>query len=97
MWRISPELTLYSVIPIAVAFVIFRIGFKRMKKLQTEHLRRLQDLSAQLMNFLSGIDTIKNQQMSLWVKAEAEKLNQLLLLNRMRITRIQTFVIPVLD
>ncbi|MGI9570104.1 MAG: ABC transporter transmembrane domain-containing protein, partial [Desulfobulbia bacterium] len=97
MWRISPELTLYSVIPIAVAFVIFRIGFKRMKKLQTEHLRRLQDLSAQLMNFLSGIDMIKNQQMSPWVKAEAEKLNQLLLLNRMRITRIQTFIIPVLD
>ena len=97
MWRISPELTLYSVIPIAVAFVIFRMGFKRMKKLQTEHLRRLQNLSAQLMNFLSGIDTIKNQQMSPWVKAEAEKLNQLLMLNRMRITRIQTFIIPVLD
>ena len=97
MWRISPELTLYSVIPIALAFVIFRIGFKRMKKLQTEHLRRLQDLSAQLMNFLSGIDTIKNQQMSPWVEAEAEKLNQLILQCRMQITRIQTFIIPVLD
>jgi ATP-binding cassette subfamily B multidrug efflux pump len=97
MWRISPELTLYSAIPIAVAFVIFRIGFKRMKKLHAEHLRRLQDLSAQLMNFLSGIDLIKNQQMSPWVKAEAEKLNQLLLRCRMQITRIQTFIMPVLD
>jgi len=97
MWRISPELTLYSIIPIAVAFVIFRIGFKRLKKLHTEHLLRLQDLSAQLMNFLSGIDMIKNQQMSPWVQAEAEKLNQLLLRCRMRITRIQTFIIPVLD
>lgn len=97
MWRISPELTLYSAIPIAVAFVIFRIGFKRMKKLQTEHLRRLQDLSAQLMNFLSGIDSIKNEHMSPWVKAEVEKHNQLLLHCRMRITRIQTFIIPVLD
>ncbi len=97
MWRISPELTLYSAIPIAVAFVIFRIGFKRMKKLQTEHLRCLQDLSAQLMNFLSGIDMIKNQQMSPWVKAEAQKPNQLLLRCRMQITRIQTFIIPVLD
>lgn len=97
MWRISPELTLYSVIPIAVAFVIFRIGFKRMKKLHAEHLRRLQDLSAQLMNFLSGMDMIKNQQMSPWVKAEAEKNNLLLLRCRMQITRIQTFIIPVLD
>ena len=97
MWRISPELTLYSAIPIAVAFVIFRIGFKRMKKIHAEHLRRLQDLSAQLMNFLSGIDLIKNQQMSPWVKAETEKLNQLLLRCRIQITRIQTFIIPVLE
>ncbi len=97
MWRISPELTLYSAIPIAVAFVIFRIGFKRMKKLHAEHLRRLQDLSAQLMNFLSGIDLIKSQQMSPWVKAEAEQLNQLLLRCRMQITRIQTFIMPVLE
>jgi len=97
MWRISPKLTLYSVLPIAVAFVIFRIGFKRMKKLHAEHLHRLQDLSAQLMNFLSGIDMVKSQQMSPWVKAEAEKLNQLLLRCRIKITRIQTFIIPVLD
>lgn len=97
MWRISPELTLYSVIPISVAFVIFRIGFKRMKKLHAEHLQRLQDLSAQLMAFLAGIDMIKNQQMSPWVQAEVEKLNQLLLRCRMKITRIQTFIIPVLD
>ncbi|WED24091.1 ABC transporter ATP-binding protein/permease [Vibrio sp. JC009] len=97
MWRISPELTLYSVIPIAVAFVIFRMGFTRMKSLNIEHMQRLQNLSAQLMNFLSGIDLIKNQQMSPWVKAEAEKLNQQLLRCRMKITRIQVFIMPVLD
>ena len=97
MWRISPELMLYSALPIAVAFVIFRIGFKRMKKLHAEHLRRLQDLSAQLMSFLSGIDLIKNQQMSPWVKTEVEQLNQLLLRCRMRITRIQTFIMPILE
>lgn len=97
MWRISPELTLYSVIPIGLAFLVFRMGFKRMKKLHMEHMLRLQNLSAQLMNFLSGIDLIKNQQMSPWVTAEAEKLNQLLLRCRMQITRIQVFIMPVLD
>lgn len=97
MWRISPELTLYSVIPIVFGFIIFRMGFKRMKKLHVEHLKRLQDISAQLMNFLSGIDLIKSQKMSPWVSAEVEKLNQLLLRCRMKITRIQTFVMPVLD
>ena len=97
MWRISPELTLYSAIPISIAFVIFRMGFKRMKKYNAEYLNRLQEISAQLMTFLSGIDLIKNQQMSPWVQAEVEKRNQLLLRCRMKITRIQTFVMPVLD
>jgi len=97
MWRISPELTLYSAVPISIAFVIFRMGFKRMKKYNAEYLNRLQDLSAQLMTFLAGIDLIKNQQMSPWVLAEVEKRNQLLLRCRMNITRIQTFIMPVLD
>ncbi|MEZ9159776.1 ABC transporter ATP-binding protein [Vibrio lentus] len=97
MWRISPELTMYSIIPISIAFVIFRVGFKRMKALHLEHMKRLQNLSAQLMSYLSGIDLIKSQQMSPWVKAETEKLNQLLLECRLKITRIQVFFMPVLD
>ncbi|MGR5062801.1 ABC transporter ATP-binding protein [Photobacterium sp. DNB22_13_2] len=97
MWRISPELTMYSVIPIAIAFVIFRIGFKRMKALHMDHMHRLQTLSAQLMSYLTGIDLIKSQQMSPWVKTEIEKLNQQLLHCRMKITRIQVFFMPVLD
>lgn len=97
MWRISPELTMYSIIPISIAFVIFRVGFKRMKALHLEHMKRLQNLSAQLMSYLSGIDLIKSQQMSPWVKTETEKLNQLLLECRLKITRIQVFFMPVLD
>lgn len=97
MWRISPELTLYSVIPISIAFVIFRVGFTRMKTLHLEHMSRLQNLSAQMMNYLSGIDLIKSQRMSPWVKAEIEKLNQQLLRCRMRIMRIQVYFMPVLD
>lgn len=97
MWRISPELTMYSVIPIIIAFVIFRVGFVRMKSLHMEHMKRLQNLSAQLMSYLSGIDLIKSQQMSPWVRSETEKLNQMLLECRMKITRIQVFFMPVLD
>ncbi|RTZ17273.1 ABC transporter ATP-binding protein [Vibrio aquaticus] len=97
MWRISPELTLYSVIPISIAFVIFRVGFTRMKTLHLEHMSRLQNLSAKMMNYLSGIDLIKSQRMSPWVKAEIEKLNQQLLRCRMRIMRIQVYFMPVLD
>ena len=97
MWRISPALTLYSIIPILLAFIVFRIGFRKMRALHGERLTRLQDLSEQLMNYLSGIDLIKNQQMDTWVLNEIEQVNQRLLTCTMQITRIQTFIMPVLD
>ena len=97
MWRISPDLTLYSVIPIALAFVIFRIGFKKLRGLWTARMYRLQDLSEQLMNYLSGIDLIKSQQMDSWVDGQIDIVNSRLLDTTMQITRIQTFIMPVLD
>ncbi len=97
MWRISPSLTLYSVIPVALAFIAFNQGFLRMRKYQTERMKRLQRLSEQLMNYLSGIDLIKNQQMGPWVSAEIEQVNNSLLDTIMRVTRIQTFILPLLD
>lgn len=97
MWRISPELTLYSVIPIIIAFVIFRIGFTKMKDLHMEQMRRLQKYSAELMSYLSAIDLIKSQQMGAWVQAETDALNKKLLNCQMKLTRIQVFYMPVLD
>ncbi len=97
MWQISPKLTLYSIIPIMVAFVFFRMGFRHLRLLHTKRLGRLQDLSEQLMNYLSGIDLIKNQQMGPWVMQQIAEVNKKLYSTTMKITRIQTFVMPILD
>ena len=97
MWEISPELTLYSVIPIVIAATIFRIGFRKLRALHTERLIRLQDLSEQLMNYLSGIDLIKNQQMDRWVMNEVDEVNRRLFDCTMKIAKIQTFFMPILD
>jgi ATP-binding cassette subfamily B protein len=97
MWDISPKLTLYSIIPILIGFVFFRIGFSKLRQLQAERLNRLQELSEQLMNYLSGIDLIKNQQMDHWASQKIEDVNQELFACTMQITRIQTFIMPVID
>lgn len=97
MWKISPKLTVYSLIPISIAFVLFFFGFRKLRALHTQRQRRLQDLSEQLMNYLSGIDLIKNQQMGGWVSQEIDKVNRRLLDCTMQIARIQTFVLPILD
>jgi ATP-binding cassette subfamily B protein len=97
MWRISPELTMYSVVPIVFAAFIFWLGFRKLRALHTQRLRRLQDLSEQLMNYLSGIDLIKNQQMGEWVTNEVNEVNRRLFDCTMKIAKIQTFFMPILD
>ncbi|MGK0476078.1 MAG: ATP-binding cassette subfamily B protein [Oleispira sp.] len=49
------------------------------------------------MNYLSGIDLIKNQQMGDWVTSEVNKVNRHLFDCTMRIAKIQTFFMPILD
>jgi ATP-binding cassette subfamily B multidrug efflux pump len=97
MWKISPELTLYSVVPIIIASIIFRLGFRKLRALQAERLTRLQNLSEQLMNYLGGIDLIKNQQMGQWVTSELNAVNLRLLDCTMKIAKIQTIFMPILD
>ncbi|MFT6985271.1 MAG: ATP-binding cassette subfamily B multidrug efflux pump [Psychromonas sp.] len=97
MWKISPQLTLYSVVPIIIASIIFRIGFRKLRALQAERLIRLQDLSEQLMNYLGGIDLIKNQQMGEWVTSELNEVNRRLFECTMKIAKIQTIFMPILD
>jgi ATP-binding cassette subfamily B multidrug efflux pump len=97
MWRISPELTMYSVIPIVFASVIFWLGFRQLRALHSQRLIRLQNLSEQLMNYLSGIDLIKTQQMGDWVTNEVKQINGRLFDCTMQIAKIQTFFMPILD
>jgi ATP-binding cassette subfamily B multidrug efflux pump len=97
MWRISPELTMYSAIPIVIASIIFWLGFRKLRALHAQRLIRLQNLSEQLMNYLSGIDLIKNQQMGEWVTNEVNQVNARLFDCTMRIAKIQTFFMPILD
>ncbi len=97
MWRISPQLTIYCVVPIVVASIIFWLGFRKLRALQAQRLICLQDLSEQLMNYLSGIDLIKNQQMGAWATSEVNKVNQQLFDCTMKIVKIQTFFMPILD
>jgi ATP-binding cassette subfamily B multidrug efflux pump len=97
MWRISPELTMFCVVPIVCASVIFWLGFRKLRALHSQRLTRLQNLSEQLMNYLSGIDLIKTQQMGDWVTNEVNEVNGRLFDCTMKIAKIQTFFMPILD
>ena len=97
MWKISPSLTLYSIIPILIGFIFFRLGFSHLRLLQAQRLIRLQDLSEYLMNYLSGIDLIKSERMDCWTTKQIHGVNHQLFECTMQITKIQTFVMPIID
>ena len=97
MWNISPSLTLYSLLPIVFAFIIYRFGFVKLRAMWTERMHSLQNLSEQLVHFLSGMDVIKTENMDLWIQQEIKQANQKLLDVTLRIQRIQVFILPVLN
>ena len=96
MWKISPSLTLYSLLPIAIGFIIFRFGFVKMRSMWSARMSSLQNLSEQLVHFLSGMDVIKAEHMDKWVQTEIAEANQKLLDVTLKIQRIQVFILPVL-
>ena len=97
MWRLSPSLTLYCLLPIASAFIIYRFGFVRLRLMWTQRMHSLQNLSEQLVHFLSGMDVIKAENMDIWVQQEIAQSNQKLLDVTLKIQRIQVFILPILN
>ncbi|BCE00716.1 ABC transporter ATP-binding protein [Marinicellulosiphila megalodicopiae] len=97
MWKISPSLTLYCLLPIVFAFIIYRFGFVRMRVLWTQRMHSLQTLSEQLVHFLSGMDVIKSEHMDDWVQQQIAQANQKLLDVTLHIQRIQVFILPILN
>ncbi|MCJ8312452.1 MAG: ABC transporter ATP-binding protein [Saccharospirillaceae bacterium] len=97
MWRISPSLTLYCLLPIASAFIIYRFGFVQLRAMWTARMNSLQNLSEQLVHFLSGMDVIKAEFMDDWVQQEIAQSNQKLLDVTLKIQRIQVFILPILN
>ena len=60
MYRISPRLTLYCAIPIAVAFLVLQFAVQRMRRNQQRHMKALQELSDFTVESYGGLDPLKS-------------------------------------
>ncbi|MBF0286658.1 MAG: ABC transporter ATP-binding protein [SAR324 cluster bacterium] len=97
MWKLSPRLTLYCVIPIILVFTIVRIGMRYLVKNMRERMVALQDLSGFTVSALSGIDVIKSFGMARWVENEFDKENKEMLKRSLNISWVRSFLISVLN
>ena len=60
MYRISPGLTLYCALPIAVGFLVLQVAVQRMRRNQRRHMKALQELSDFTVESYGGLDPLKS-------------------------------------
>ncbi|MBC8259597.1 MAG: ABC transporter ATP-binding protein [SAR324 cluster bacterium] len=96
MWQLSPNLTLYCVIPILIVFTAVRLGMNVLVRNMRGRMESLQRLSGFTVSSLSAIDLIKNQSMREWSTKRFETENKDMLRRSMKIAWTRSFVMPML-
>jgi ATP-binding cassette subfamily B protein len=96
MWQMSPSLTFYCIIPVLVMLVVVSKAMSYMRGLMRARMEELQSLSTRTVGFLSGIDVIKSNRIHAWAVKKFAVENMILYDRSVQISRIRTFVFPIL-
>ncbi|MFW5774105.1 MAG: ABC transporter ATP-binding protein [Tangfeifania sp.] len=97
MWKLSPMLTLYCVIPMVVVFIIVRIGMVIMVKNTRRRMNTLQKLSGKIISFLSGNSVIKSYNIYDHAENEIQKENIKYYDATLKISWVRSFILPLLS
>jgi ATP-binding cassette, subfamily B, multidrug efflux pump len=96
MWKLSPMLTLYCIIPMVVVFVIVRFGMVVMVKNTRFRMNTMQKLSGKIISFLSGNSVIKSYNIYDHAEKEVQKENLSHYHSTLKIAWVRSFVLPLL-
>ena len=97
MYRISPQLTLYVGLPIAVAFLLLQLTVRRMRGFQLEQMKALQDLSDFTVESYNGIDVIKTYRAYGWAEGRFRRLSDDVRRSALRLAVMRAFFMPILN
>ncbi len=97
MWQLSAELTLYTVLPIIVVFIIIRVSMHFVIRYTRERMLTLQKLSGFIVSSLSGIDVIKSYDITKLNEERFEKTNDEMKIQSLRISFFRSFFMPILQ
>ncbi|MEL7587255.1 MAG: ABC transporter ATP-binding protein [Prolixibacteraceae bacterium] len=96
MWKLSPALTLYCIVPMVIVFIIVRIGMAVMVRNTRHRMDTLQELSGKTISFLSGSSVIKSYNIHRWAEEQVQRENMSLFKYTLKIAWIRSFIIPLL-
>ena len=75
MYRISPRLTLYCAVPIAIGFLVLQVAVQRMRRNQQWQMKALQELSDFTVESYGGLDPLKSFRGLGWAEARFAALS----------------------
>lgn len=96
MWLLSPELTLFCIIPLILVFITVRFGMVIMVKNMYLRMDMLQKLSGNIVTFLSGTSVIKSFNMYKWAEDTVQEENISLFNYTIKIAWVRSFLLPLL-
>lgn len=96
MWQLSPQLTLYCMVPVVLTFMVSSRAIGKMRRMVKVRMEELQALSTRSVELLSGIDVIKSNHIQPWAREEFAEDNEVLLQRSVQLARIRTLVLPIL-
>jgi ATP-binding cassette subfamily B protein len=97
MYRISPALTLYSVLPVLGAFGLLQWGTRRLRGEQMNQMHALQALSDFTVESYNGIDVLKSYRHFGWVEGRFTELSHAVRNSAIRMSNLRSFLMPVLN
>lgn len=96
MWQLSPNLTLYCVIPVVLAFVAVRGGMHFVVTNMRLRMTSLQGLSGYTVSSLTGIDVIKGYNLFDWSTEKFDLGNKEIRERAIKISFVRSFLMPLI-
>ena len=96
MYRISPTLTMYVALPIILAFAVLQVAVWKLRGLQLQQMKAMQELSDFTVESYNGIDVLKTYRAFGWAEDKFTGMSRVVRDTALRMSVMRAFFMPIL-
>lgn len=96
MYLISPKLTLYVAVPIVLTFTGLQIAIRRLRGMQMEQMKAMQNLSDFTVESYNGIDVLRSYRALPWAEEKFHHHSDQVRDAAVRMSNVRAFFMPLL-
>lgn len=96
MMQISPRLTLFVVLPILLAFVLQQLAIRRLRTLQQQQMKALQEISDYAVETYNGLEVLRSYRALGWAEGRFDGHSERIRDVSLRMAVVRAWFMPVL-